>query len=128
MVTTASQLHHSGTGITGLPSHLACQLPSLSKRRVVRAVSLPMEGFVAERTGVRITFGTHCAVCTRLNTVGNNKGVTVVVAAVRLIERGVFHDRQLKDSQFVRSHVPGDQVKRNRLLATPRRIQNLIFC
>jgi hypothetical protein len=31
MITTASQLDHTGTSITGLPSHLACQLPSLPK-------------------------------------------------------------------------------------------------
>jgi hypothetical protein len=93
VITTASQLDHTGASITGLPSHLVCQLPSLPKRRIVRAVRCPMEGLVAKRAGFCAALWTYCAVRPRFNTVWDNKGGTIVVTAVCLLVRSIFHSR-----------------------------------
>ena len=108
MITAASQLYHLATIVTGLPPHLARQLPNLVKRRIFGAVSCSMESFLAERTGLRAALWTDCAICTRLDVVGDNKGVTVVVAAVRLVICRIFHDRQFEGGQFFWIHVTGD--------------------
>ena len=101
MITAAAQLHLSVTGITSLPTHLASQFPSLSKRGIIWAFESLVELVVADCACLCIAFRTHSSIRTRLDTTRDKEGGTVVVATVRFVLRSIFHTRDLKRSQFV---------------------------
>jgi hypothetical protein len=122
MIAPSTQVHYAVASETSLPSHLTGQFLSLSKCWDVWAVATMMVWFLADSAGVCTTLRTVCSVRAGLDIVGNYELGAGVVTAVSFVARSILHSGQLKNRNFVRIHMPGDQCRGDYLLAAPRGI------